>query len=124
MGSKSGDYVGIGGIVALSNGNYVVSSSYWDNGAATDAGAATWGNGTTGISGVVSASNSILGGSASAGLQSIIADPVNDTFLARFTRDTSGGAGGRVYAGSSNGPSTSSGLLFSNNPAWNGRCLC
>ncbi len=43
------------GVTALSNGNYVVRSPYWDNGAATDAGAVTWGSGTTGCTGAVSA---------------------------------------------------------------------
>ena len=47
--------------MALSNGNYVVRSAYWDNGAATNAGAVTWGSGTTGVSGVVSSSNSLVG---------------------------------------------------------------
>ena len=61
VGSTSDDQVGYGGVVALSNGNYVVSSPYWDNGAATDAGAVTWGSGTTGVSGVVSSSNSLVG---------------------------------------------------------------
>jgi hypothetical protein len=50
------------GVTALSNGNYVVLSPYWDNGAIADAGAATWGNGTSGVSGVVGASNSLVGG--------------------------------------------------------------
>jgi hypothetical protein len=62
VGSTTNDYVG--SITALSNGNYVVSSPYWDNGAATDAGAATWGSGTTGIAGVVSSSNSLVGSTA------------------------------------------------------------
>ena len=61
VGSTSDDQVGYGGVVALSNGNYVVRSPYWDNGAATDAGAVTWGSGTTGVSGVVSSSNSLVG---------------------------------------------------------------
>jgi hypothetical protein len=65
VGSKASDYVGIGGVTALTNGNYVVSSSNWDNGAIVNAGAVTWGNGTTGISGVVSASNSLVGSTAS-----------------------------------------------------------
>ena len=46
---------------ALSNGNYVVDSRYWDNGAVVDVGAATWGNGTTGITGTVSTANSLVG---------------------------------------------------------------
>ena len=48
-------------MTALTNGNYVVRSTDWDNGAVVNAGAATWGNGTTGVSGVVSAANSLVG---------------------------------------------------------------
>ena len=51
-------------MTALSNGNYVVRSPDWDNGAATDAGAVTWGSGTAGVSGVVSAANSLVGTTA------------------------------------------------------------
>ena len=51
-------------LVALSNGNYVVLNSGWDNGAIADVGAATWGNGTSGRSGVISASNSLIGSTA------------------------------------------------------------
>jgi hypothetical protein len=49
------------GVTALSNGNYVVASPYWHNGATADAGAVTWGNGATGVSGAVSAANSLVG---------------------------------------------------------------
>jgi hypothetical protein len=52
-----GDCVGVGSIAPLSNGNYVVSSSGWN----TNAGAVTWGNGTTGTTGVVSGANSLIG---------------------------------------------------------------
>ena len=48
-------HVGNGGVVALTNGNYVVRSPNWDNGAVINAGAATWRSGTSGVSGVVSA---------------------------------------------------------------------
>ncbi len=48
----------------LSNGNYVVTSPDWANGAAGDAGAVTWGSGTAGVSGVVSATNSLVGSTA------------------------------------------------------------
>ncbi|MDD4963693.1 MAG: filamentous hemagglutinin N-terminal domain-containing protein [Gallionella sp.] len=61
VGTTAGDSVGMSGITALSNGNYVVNSSLWDNGAVVNAGAATWGNGTTGTTGAVSASNSLVG---------------------------------------------------------------
>jgi Repeat of unknown function (DUF5650)/Secretion system C-terminal sorting domain len=60
IGSLNFDGIGFN-IKALSNGNYVVISPYWDNGAALDAGAATWGNGTTGITGPVNSSNSLVG---------------------------------------------------------------
>ena len=69
VGSTSSDRVGYSGdfgrVTALSNGNYVVSSPNWDNGAIVNAGAVTWGNGTSGVSGVVSSSNSLVGSTAS-----------------------------------------------------------
>jgi hypothetical protein len=61
VGSTADDEVGSWGVTPLSNGNYVVGSPYWDNGAVMDAGAVTWGNGTGGVSGVVSALNSLVG---------------------------------------------------------------
>lgn len=62
VGSAADDRVG-GEVIALANGNYVVKSEMWDNGVLANAGAATWGNGTTGITGVVSAANSLVGSS-------------------------------------------------------------
>jgi Repeat of unknown function (DUF5650) len=63
VGSKENDRVGGvgGGVTALSNGNYVVTSPNWTNGAAGDAGAVTWGSGTAGVSGPVTATNSLVG---------------------------------------------------------------
>jgi trimeric autotransporter adhesin len=65
VGSHSNDLVGNQQVLALSTGNYVVPSSAWMNpgiGSLPDAaGAATFGNGTTGVTGVVSASNSLIG---------------------------------------------------------------
>jgi hypothetical protein len=54
--SNPGDLVGLR-VTPLSNGNYVVENPYWDGGL----GAATWGNGSTGTSGTVSAANSLVG---------------------------------------------------------------
>jgi hypothetical protein len=65
VGSSKADLVGYGGVTALTNGNYVVRSPSWDKGSIVDAGAVTWGNGTTGTKGVVSASNSLVGSHAS-----------------------------------------------------------
>ena len=61
IGSTANDNLGSTGVTALSNGNYVVLSLNWDNGAATDAGAVTFGSGTTGVSGAVSSTNSLVG---------------------------------------------------------------
>ena len=63
-GSTNDDQVGSGGVVVLSNGNFVVRSAGWDNGTATDAGAVTWGDGMSGITGAVSSANSLVGSSA------------------------------------------------------------
>ena len=63
-GLTAGDQVGSGGVTLLSNGNYLVNSPYWDNGVVTDAGAVTWGSKTSGVSGTVSALNSLVGSTA------------------------------------------------------------
>ena len=68
VGSKATDLVGNGGITVLTNGNYVVGSTVWDNGTITNAGAATWGSGTVGVSGVISSTNSLVGSKASDGV--------------------------------------------------------
>jgi hypothetical protein len=49
------------GVFVLNNGNYVVVSPMWANGATTNAGAVTWGSGTNGVKGAVSANNSLVG---------------------------------------------------------------
>jgi len=56
-GNAAGDQVGNGGVKVLKNGNYLVVSPYWHN----SIGAVTWGNGATGVTGVVSSSNSLVG---------------------------------------------------------------
>lgn len=61
VGSKFSDMVGNGGVTVLPNGNYLVSSRSWDNGSDTDVGAVTFCKGTVGCSGIVSASNSLVG---------------------------------------------------------------
>jgi hypothetical protein len=60
VGSSADDKVG-SEVVALTNGNYVVLSPYWDGSSATNAGAATWGNGASGTTGAVGVSNSLVG---------------------------------------------------------------
>jgi filamentous hemagglutinin family protein len=81
-GTTANDAVGNGGVTALSNGNFVVQSSNWDNGATTDASAITWGSGTTGITGVVSASNSLVGTNSNDQLGSLgITELTNGNFV-------------------------------------------
>jgi hypothetical protein len=64
VGSRAGEQVGLFGATILSNGNYVVSSPYWNVGR----GAFTWGSGLTGVGGIVSASNSMVGTVAGEGV--------------------------------------------------------
>lgn len=68
VGAKSGDRVGGGGVTALPNGSYVVSSPEWDNGGVVDVGAVTWVSGSTGITGPVSPANSLVGTTAGDGV--------------------------------------------------------
>jgi hypothetical protein len=63
VGVSPNDYVGVAfplpGIVALSNGNYVVVSPHWN----VSSGAVTWGDGVNGTAGEVSTANSLYGSS-------------------------------------------------------------
>jgi uncharacterized repeat protein (TIGR01451 family) len=63
-GSHVSDQIGSKGVTALANGNFVVASPFWDSSAATDVGAATWGNGVTGLSGTIGLANSLVGSTA------------------------------------------------------------
>jgi hypothetical protein len=59
VGGSSTDHLGLANypIFALKNGGYVVRNPLWNSGM----GAVTWGSGTSGISGVVASSNSLVG---------------------------------------------------------------
>jgi hypothetical protein len=112
VGSTANDAVGSTGATALTNGNYVVRSSSWDSGTVTNVGAVTWGNGTSGVSDVVSSSNSIVGQTANTGTSWRIQTASNlDAFFATNPSDGSG----RVVLGSSargfSLPSTPAGSL-------------
>lgn len=62
VGSSPYDIVGSAGVTPLPNGRYVVSSSYWANGTAARAGAATWCDAGGDVCvGPVSAANSLTG---------------------------------------------------------------
>lgn len=64
VGSTADDQVGIYGVVALGNGNYTIASPFWDRDAIIDAGAVTWGGGAHGVTGRISAANSLVGSTA------------------------------------------------------------
>jgi filamentous hemagglutinin family protein len=57
VGSAAGDHVGSGGVILLDNGNYLVLSPSWNN----LAGAVTLADGSVGLSGFVSSTNSLVG---------------------------------------------------------------
>jgi hypothetical protein len=61
IGATAGDLIGLDGVTPLTNGNYVVASQDWSDGATLRVGAITWGNGDNGTVGVVSAENSLVG---------------------------------------------------------------
>jgi hypothetical protein len=88
IGSNSFDLVGNGGITELSSGNYIVKSPDWNN----QFGALTWGDGSSGSSGVVSGSNSLQGGSAGAYVGATLLDlgGVGDRFLLNAPADLNG----------------------------------
>ncbi len=60
-GDQANDNVGFGGVTVLSNGNYVVSSLQWRFGGSSSKGAVTFCNANTGVNGVVSTTNSVVG---------------------------------------------------------------
>jgi len=80
-GSSNNDYVGSGGVTALANGNYVILSTNWHNGGAANAGAATWGSGTTGVSGVVSSANSLIGSATDDAVSNTVTALTNGNYV-------------------------------------------
>ncbi len=68
-------------ITPLANGNYILASPGWDNGTVIDVGAVTWGDGTTGSVGVISALNSLVGSTASDGASSKVTALTNGNYL-------------------------------------------
>ncbi|WP_132647784.1 YDG domain-containing protein, partial [Rubrivivax gelatinosus] len=68
VGSHAGDVLGyrlpVDGVAELSNGNFILLNPQWY----AERGAATWGSGTAGVTGTVSASNSLVGSTGSGSL--------------------------------------------------------
>jgi hypothetical protein len=111
-GTTASDRFGGDGVTKLASGNFVASSSVWDNGGTTDAGVVTLVNGLTGKAAVnnsfvVSTTNSLVGTAASAGTSVLAVDSTNKTFAAQFKDNTTnrvriGSAGNLTFAGGGN----------------------
>lgn len=127
VGTKENDVVGDTGVAVLTNGNYVVGSPFWNNGGIQNAGAATWGNGTTGITGPVTEANSIVGSATGdqVGYTGGIWALPNGNYV--ILSDLWGNSTGAVTWG--NGSTGTAGVVSSSNsligtaqgdPGWNG----
>jgi len=82
MGSLAGDYVALTPVVALSNGNYVVASHFWNNNSPNShRGAATWGNGNGGTTGSVSAANSLIGSTDNDAVATLVTPLTNGNYV-------------------------------------------
>lgn len=114
-GSQAGDRIGDFGITALSNGNYVVKSPSWDNGAVANAGAATWGDGANGTVGVVSAANSLVGSSAGDSVGFIVYALSNGNYLVRSTGWDNGAVADAGAVTWGNGATGTSGAVSATN---------
>ena len=62
VGTKKHDFAAAY-VLALRSGNYVVGSPFWDNGDIIDAGAVTWADGDSALSGHISVESSLIGSS-------------------------------------------------------------
>ena len=102
IGGSAGDAVGNGYVARVGASNYVVTSPRWDSvtPSAVDAGAATWGQGSTlnindttgGVIGVVSATNSLVGTTANDTIGQVIYELANGNYVvtsSQWDRDPS-----------------------------------
>jgi hypothetical protein len=67
FGVQINDQIGNAGIAGQDDSQFIVVSRLWNKGGITNAGSATLGNGTTGITGIVDPTNSVLGSVAFGG---------------------------------------------------------
>lgn len=100
-GSSAGDSVGVGAIVALTNGNYVVISPEWRG----QQGAVTWMNGTAPATGSVSEANSLVGPAAGsrAGSGGVAALANGNYFVSSPSWDTPTNRGGWTWGDGASG---------------------
>jgi hypothetical protein len=103
VGTATTDQVGSEGVTALSNGNYVVNSPEWTSPTHMFAGAATWGNGGSGIAGPVSATNSLIGDHDGDRVgKDTIALEVNDNYVV-YSQSWNGGRGSVTWGNGATG---------------------
>ncbi len=75
-----------GSVTALTNGNYVVSSPFWNNGATANVGAVTFCNGTSGCTGAVSAFNSLVGSTTNSPVGDGVTALTNGNYVVRSSQ--------------------------------------
>jgi hypothetical protein len=81
VGSSASNRVSGAGVVALSNGNYVIASPEWDSIGVINAGAATWASGFVGSVGVVGPGNSMIGSQADDEVGSFLTPLTNGNYV-------------------------------------------
>jgi hypothetical protein len=86
--AHASSHLGSGGVVPLTNGNYVISSPKWNG----MRGAATWGNGISGSVGTISASNSFVGGAPSDAVSNGGITPLNNSHYVISSRSADNAA--------------------------------
>ena len=69
------------GVIPLPGGDYVVASPSWNDGMLADVGAATWGDGNGGTTGVVSAQNSLVGAQAGDAIAQFVVRLTNGNYV-------------------------------------------
>jgi hypothetical protein len=115
VGSDPGDQVGVFGHIAfLNNDNYVVSSQYWNG----NRGAATWGDGSTGVRGTISEANSLIGSDPGDQVGSFI-DPLTNGNYVVGSPSWNGGRGAATWGDGSTGVGgvvSEANSLFGSNP--------
>ena len=121
IGSTVNDQVGSDGfnaIRALPNGNFIVRSPVWDNGAVVDAGAVTFCNSTTGCAGqIVSAANSLVGSTTNNRVSGATVLPNSNYVVNSGFETAAGNVGAATFCNGSTGcidtPSAANALIGS-----------
>jgi len=119
VGSNKNDYAGSdsaasNNVTALTNGNYVVNSKYWDNGTVADAGATTWGNGLGGTVGTISSGNSLTGSLPNDGISSRVTALSNGHYVVG-SPNWSNGAGAATWGTGDSGGIRLTGTISADN---------